>query len=48
MNMTLMEKERCMLSGARLGKEIWVDVVDTACYMVNRSPSSALDDKNPQ
>jgi hypothetical protein len=48
MNMTLMEKARCMLSGVELGKEFWVEAVGTACYLVNRSPSSSLDDKTPQ
>ena len=48
MNKTLMERERSMLSGAGLGQEFWVEAVDTACYLVNRSPSSALDDKTPQ
>jgi hypothetical protein len=48
MNMTLMEKERCMLNGAQLGKELWEEAVGIACYLVNKSPSSALDDKNPQ
>eukprot|EP00253_Pinus_taeda_P033974 PITA_33974 len=37
-----------MLNGARLGKEFWAEVVDTACYLVYRSPSSALEDKTPQ
>jgi hypothetical protein len=46
--MMLMEKERCMLSGVVLGKEFWAEVVGTACYLVNRSPSSTLDDKTPQ
>jgi hypothetical protein len=48
MNRTLMEKERCMLSGVGLGKELWAEVVGTACYLVNRSPSSVLGDKTPQ
>jgi transposase InsO family protein len=43
MNKTLMENERCMLSGVRLGKELWAEAVGTACYLVNRSPSLALD-----
>eukprot|EP00253_Pinus_taeda_P003547 PITA_03547 len=34
-----------MLSGVRLGQELWVEVVDTAYYPVNRSPSLALEDK---
>eukprot|EP00253_Pinus_taeda_P032458 PITA_32458 len=37
-----------MLSGAKLGQEFWAEAVDTACYLVNRSPSSALEDKTPQ
>jgi hypothetical protein len=48
MNKTLMEKEICMLSGAKLGHELWEEVVGTACYLVNRSPSLALDEKTPQ
>jgi hypothetical protein len=47
MNRTLMEKERCLLNGARLGKEFWVEAVGTACYLVNISPSSGLNDKTP-
>jgi hypothetical protein len=43
----LMEKERCMLSGAGLGQEFWVEAVGIACSLVNRSPSLALDDKTP-
>jgi transposase InsO family protein len=35
MNMTLMEKTRCVLSGVGLGKEFWVEAVYTACYLVN-------------
>jgi hypothetical protein len=48
MNMTLMEKVRCMLSGVRLGKELWAEVVGISCYPVNRSPSSSLDGMTPQ
>eukprot|EP00253_Pinus_taeda_P021808 PITA_21808 len=48
MNKTLMERARSMLSGAGLGQEFWAKAVDTACYLVNRSPSSALEDKTPQ
>ena len=47
MNRTLMEKARSMLSGTGLGQEFWAEAVETACYLVNRSPSSALEDKNP-
>jgi hypothetical protein len=43
-----MEKSRSMLSGVGLGKELWVEVVGIPCYLVNKSPSSTLDDKPPQ
>jgi hypothetical protein len=48
MNKTLMEKARCMLNGVGIGQEFWVEVVGTACYLVNRSPSSVLNGKTPQ
>ena len=48
MNKTLMERARSMLSGVRLGQEFWAKAVETTCYLVNRSPSSALEDKTPQ
>eukprot|EP00253_Pinus_taeda_P013710 PITA_13710 len=37
-----------MLSGVGLGQEFWVEAVDTACYLVKRSPLSASNDKTPQ
>eukprot|EP00253_Pinus_taeda_P002397 PITA_02397 len=43
-----MERARSMLSGAGLGREFWVEAAETTCYLVNRSPSSALEDKTPQ
>jgi len=48
MNKTLMERARSMLSAIELGQEFWVEAVETTCYLVNRSPSSALKDKTPQ
>jgi hypothetical protein len=47
MNMTLMEKERSMLSGVKLGQEFWAEAMGTTCYLVNQSPSLALDDITP-
>eukprot|EP00253_Pinus_taeda_P023030 PITA_23030 len=44
----LMERARSMPSGAGLGWEFWAEAVETTCYLVNRSPSSALGDKTPQ
>ena len=47
MDRTLMEKERGVLNSAGLGQEFWAEVVGIACYLVNLSLSSALDDKTP-
>jgi hypothetical protein len=46
MNMTLMEKV-ITLSDAGLAWELWAEVVSITCYIVNRSPISALVDKTP-
>jgi hypothetical protein len=45
--MTLIEKSRSMLNDVELGQEFWAEAVVTTCYLVNRSPSSVLDDKTP-
>ena len=47
MNMTLLERARCLLSHARLSRDFWVEAVNTTCYLVNRSPSTAIDCKTP-
>eukprot|EP00253_Pinus_taeda_P024045 PITA_24045 len=43
-----MERARSMLNGVGLGQEFWAEAVKTASYLVNISPSSALEDKTPQ
>ena len=45
MNMTLLERARSMLSNANLGHDLWVEVVSTTCYLINRSPSMEIDCK---
>ena len=45
MNMTLLERVRSMLNNANLGQELWAQGVSTACYLINRSPSMAIDCK---
>jgi transposase InsO family protein len=42
-NMTPLERARSMLSNANLQQEIWAEVVTTTCYLVNRSPSTAIE-----
>ena len=47
MNRTLLERARCMLSNAGMEKDFWAEAVNTACYLVNRSPSTAIECKTP-
>uniref|UniRef100_A0A5B7BZJ7 Putative copia LTR rider n=1 Tax=Davidia involucrata TaxID=16924 RepID=A0A5B7BZJ7_DAVIN len=47
MNRTLVEKVRCMLSNAGLGKAFWAEAVNYACHIVNRLPAAANDGKTP-
>ncbi|CAA7392698.1 unnamed protein product [Spirodela intermedia] len=43
MNKTLLERARSMLSQAGISKDFWAEVVNTTCYMVNRSPCTAIE-----
>ena len=45
MNKTLLERARCMLNQAKHGKEFWAEAVSTTCYLISRSPHTALDFK---
>lgn len=47
MNKTLIDRAQSMLSSVNLEQRFWAEVVHTACYLVNRSPTSALVDKTP-
>ncbi|KAI3780212.1 hypothetical protein L2E82_10183 [Cichorium intybus] len=47
MNRTIMEKVRCMLSNSKLPKYFWAEAASTACYVINRSPSRAIEKKTP-
>ena len=46
-NLTLLEKVRCMLSNAGLGKQFWAEAVMYASHLINRLPSAALNGKTP-
>lgn len=47
MNRTIISKARCMLSNAGLHRRFWAEAASTACYLINRSPSIAIDKKTP-
>ena len=48
MNITLLERARCMRLNTRLPKMFWVEVVNTVVYLINRSPCSAINFKVPE
>lgn len=48
MNKTIMNKVRCMLDELRLPKKFWAEAATTACHLINRSPSTAIDFKVPE
>ena len=37
-----------MLSNVGLSKKLWAEVVNIACYLVNRSPLIAIKNKTPK
>ena len=47
MNMTLLERVRCMLLGAGLSKSFLGEAVCTATYLINKCPSTGIDLKTP-
>ncbi|KAK3031951.1 hypothetical protein RJ639_037112 [Escallonia herrerae] len=48
MDRTPLERVRHMLSNAGLSKEFWAEVINTATYLVNRSPPATIDCKTPE
>lgn len=42
MNRTLLERAKCMSLNTDLRKVFWVEVVNMFCYIINRSPHTAL------
>ena len=48
MNRTLAERVRCMRLNAGLPKVFWAEIVNITSFIINRSPSSAIDFKIPK
>ena len=48
MNLTIMNKVRCMLAETGFGKQFWAEAASTAVYLINRSPTSSLNFKIPE
>ncbi|GJW07711.1 retrotransposon protein, putative, ty1-copia subclass [Tanacetum coccineum] len=47
MNMTLLNKVRCLLIQSGLPYSFWAEATVTATYLINRSPSTTLEKKTP-
>lgn len=47
MNCTLTEKSRSLLLESRVSKDLWNETLQTAAYILNTSPTTALLDKTP-
>ena len=47
-NRTLFESARCMLQHSGLPNVFWAEAINTAAYVLNRAPTSAVKDKTPQ
>ena len=45
MNLTFLEKVRCLLSNTRLAKSFWAEALTYANHLINRFPSSAIEGK---
>ncbi|GJZ72093.1 retrotransposon protein, putative, ty1-copia subclass, partial [Tanacetum coccineum] len=46
-NRTLMDKVRCLLIQSGLPKTFWAEATCTTAYLINRSPSTAIEKKTP-
>lgn len=46
-NRTIVEKARCLLFDAGLGKEFWGEATNTAVYLQNRIVAAALNNRTP-
>jgi hypothetical protein len=36
-----------MMSNASIGRQFWAEATSTTCYLINRSPSTAIEKKTP-
>ncbi|KAK3038231.1 hypothetical protein RJ639_030840 [Escallonia herrerae] len=48
MNRTLLGRARCMRLNADLPKSFWAEAINTTCYLINHSPSSAINHRVPE
>lgn len=44
MNLTILNKARCMMLGSSLPRTFWVEAVGTSVYLINRTPTKGIPD----
>lgn len=47
LNRSIVEKARSMISDSGVAKNLWSEAVCAAVYVLNRSPTSTLENKTP-
>ncbi|RZB99644.1 Callose synthase 7 isoform B [Glycine soja] len=47
MNKTLLERTRCLLSSVGLNRSFWEKAINTTCFLINKTPSTAIGLKTP-
>ena len=47
-NRTLFESARCMLQHKQLSNAFWAEAINTATYVLNRAPTTAVEGKTPE
>jgi len=47
MNITLLERTRCLLSNAGLNRSFWGEAINIACFLINMIPFTAIGLKTP-
>ena len=48
MNRTILNKVRCLLKDSNLPKKFWAEAISSACYQINKSPSSTINFRIPK
>ncbi|CAM8916933.1 unnamed protein product [Rhodiola kirilowii] len=46
-NRTILERVRCLMLQSGMPKSFWAEAANTACYLINRCPSAAIDFNTP-
>lgn len=48
MNQRILNMTKCIISESGIPKNLWADALVTACYLINKCPSSSIDGRIPE